>query len=274
MKATLTKIYAEDSQFQYIETLQRNRTKRSRTGEFVVEGVRSISQALHYRWPVNALVYSRDQRLSDWAEGVIESSGAQTHFVLSLPLMKKLSQKQDTSELIAIAAMPADDLARIPVKENLLVVILDRPSSPGNLGTVIRSCDALGVDGVVLTGHAVDLYDPETIRAATGSFFSLPVVRLSSSSELIPWLAGLRSRLLHFQVVGSSAKAETPIQEHDFGAPTVLLVGNETRGLSEALRGMCAGMVTIPMVGSASSLNVACATSILLYEIDRQRRHR
>ena len=68
------------------------------------------------------------------------------------PLMEKLSQKEDTSELIAIVAMPADDLARIPERENLLVVVVDRPTNPGNLGTVIRSCDALRVDGVIIDG--------------------------------------------------------------------------------------------------------------------------
>jgi 23S rRNA (uridine2479-2'-O)-methyltransferase len=272
MKPTIIKITTENDQFQYLETLQRNRTKRSRSGEFVVEGVRSINQALHYQWDFTALVYSRDKRLSDWAEGVIEHAGAPDHYILSYPLMQKLSQKEDTSELLAIAAMPIDDLARIPLKPDLRVVVLDRPTSPGNLGTLIRSCDALGVDGIILTGHGVDLYDPETIRAATGSFFSLPVVRLPSSQELIDWFAGLKTGLPRFQVVGTSAKADIPINEYDFTAPTVLLIGNETRGLSEALVAMCDAMVTIPMGGSASSLNIACATSILLYEIDRQRR--
>jgi TrmH family RNA methyltransferase len=272
MKATITKILTENSDFQYIETIQRNRTKRNRSREFVVEGVRAINQAVRNQWTINALVYSRDRRLSDWAEGVIEHSGAKVHFVLSTPLMEKLSQKEDTSELIAITAMPADDLARIPERENLLVVVLDRPTSPGNLGTIIRSCDALRVDGVIITGHSVDLYDPETVRATTGSFFSLPVIRLLSFNELIPWFEGLKLRLDRLQIAGTSAKAETSIQNYDFTAPTILLVGNESHGLSENARALCDAMVTIPMYGSATSLNVACATSILLYEVDRQRR--
>jgi tRNA G18 (ribose-2'-O)-methylase SpoU len=274
MKTTITKINTENSDFQYIETLQRNRTKRNKTREFVVEGVRSINQAVLNHWTINALVYTRDKRLSDWAEGVIEHSGAKIHFVLPSPLMGKLSQKEDTSELIAIAAMPTDDLARIPERTNLLVVVLDRSTNPGNLGTVIRSCDALRVDGVITTGHSVDLYDPETIRATTGSFFSLPVVRLPSYKELIPWLGEMKQHLEQLQVVGTSARAEIPIQSYSFTAPTILLVGNESHGLSENARALCDVMVTIPMYGSATSLNVACATSILLYEVDRQRRTR
>jgi TrmH family RNA methyltransferase len=136
MKATITKIFTENSQFQYIETLQRNRTKRNRAREFVVEGVRSINQAISNHWMINTLVYTRDRRLSEWAEGVIERAGAKNHFVLPISLMGKLSQKEDTSELVAIVAMPDDDLTRISLRKASLVVVLDRPNNPGNLGTV------------------------------------------------------------------------------------------------------------------------------------------
>jgi len=273
MKTTITKVLTENSDFQYIETLQRNRTKRNRAREFVVEGVRSVNSAIRNQWTINALVYSDDRRLSDWAEGVIEGSKAKIHYLVSTPLMEKLSQKEDTSEVIAIAAMPEDKFARIPERDNMLVVVVDRPTNPGNLGTLIRSCDALRVDGMIIrTCHSVDLYDPETIRATVGSFFSLPIIRLPSSQELIPWLEGLKQRFNKLQVVGTSAKAEISIQSFDFTAPTILLIGNESHGLSDRLRSLSDAIVTIPMYGSATSLNVACATSILLYEIDRQRR--
>jgi 23S rRNA (uridine2479-2'-O)-methyltransferase len=271
MKPTITRIYTENAEFQQIETLRRNRIKRNRSGAFFVEGVRAINQALQNRWTLNALVTSRDKRLSDWAEGVIEHAGAKTLYELPASLMDKLSQKEEASELLAIVAMPADDPARIPERDRLLVVVFDRPANPGNLGTVIRSCDALRVDGVIVTGHAVDLYDPETIRATAGSFFSVPAVRLASHNELVIWLDGVRQRLPRLQVVGTSAKASIPISHHDFTAPTVLLVGNENHGLSENYRALCDALVTIPMFGSATSLNVACATSILLYEVARQR---
>ena len=271
MKPTITRIYSENADFQHIETLRRNRTKRHRSGEFFVVGVRPINQALAHGWTINGLVYSRDKRLSEWAEGVLATAGAKTHYELPAGLMEKLSQKDEPSELLAIVAMAADDLARIPVGDRLLAVVFDRPASPGNLGTVIRSCDALAVDGVIITGHAVDLYDPETIRATTGSFFAVPAVRLPSHSELIPWLDALRRRLPRLQVVGTSAKAAVRICDHDFTSPTVLLIGNENHGLSESYWALCDALVTIPMAGSSTSLNVACATSILLYEVARQR---
>jgi 23S rRNA (uridine2479-2'-O)-methyltransferase len=127
------------------------------------------------------------------------------------------------------------------------------------------------VHGVVVTGHAVDLYDPETVRATAGSFFSVPVVRQPSYKELVPWFDRLRQRFDALQILGTSAKAQMLIQDRDLTAPTILLIGNENHGLSESYRALCDAMVTIPMCGSATSLNVACAASILLYEVARQR---
>lgn len=270
--APVVKIYTKNSEFQTIETLSRNRVKRNRAGVFFVEGVRPIDQALHNGWEIDALVFSRDKRLSDWAERVIEQSAAKKLYELPAHLMNELSQKEDPSELIALVTIPPDLLSRIPVRENPLVVVLDRPMLPGNIGTIIRSCDAFQVDGLVITGHSADLYDPETVRATTGSFFSLPAVRLPSHKELLPWIEQLKQRPGGLQLVGTSAKADTAIEDFDFTQPTLLVAGNETHGISESYRAMCDAMVTIPMAGYASSLNLSNATSILLYEIHRQRR--
>jgi TrmH family RNA methyltransferase len=159
--------------------------------------------------------------------------------------------------------------------------VFDRPGSPGNLGTLIRSCDALGADGLIVTGHACDLYDPETIRASTGSLFALPSVRLPSQAELLPWLGSLRAAHPSLQVVGTDEDGERAIAAHDFTRPTVLLLGNETWGLSQGYRQLADALVRIPMAqradasgvigGAASSLNVAVAGSIILYEVQRQR---
>ncbi|HZR44280.1 MAG TPA: RNA methyltransferase [Ktedonobacteraceae bacterium] len=271
-KPPIVKVRSENNDFQYAETLRRNREKRHKHREFFVEGVRPINQAIKYQWHIRAFLYSRERKLSDWAENILRHSQADVHYELPFALLEKLSNKEETSELIALVTMPEDDLSRIAVKEDLLVVIFDRPASPGNLGTIIRSCDALNADGMIITGHSVDLYDPETIRATTGSFFAFPVVRVPSPRELIPWLASLRKSIGSVQIVGSDEKAEIDIAEHDFTQPTLLVVGNETWGMSTAYQELCDVIVKIPIQGSASSLNVACATSILLYEIDRQRR--
>jgi TrmH family RNA methyltransferase len=265
------RIYTENNQFQYLETLRRNRTKRSKTQTFFVEGVNAINQALAHQWKIEAFAYVSDFRLSDWATGILQQSSANKHYELPFELMRKISQKEEASELIAIVRMPTDDLVRIPVNDNPLIVILDRIRSPGNLGAIIRSCDALGIDGLILTGHAADLYAPETIRASTGSFFAVPAIRIASPRELIPWINALKQEYPGLEIVATSANADRSLETHDFTKPTILLIGNETHGLSVFYREQCDTAVTIPMSGSASSLNVACAASVILYEINRQR---
>lgn len=267
----IIKIYTENNDFQYIEALRRNRNKRNKTETFFVEGVNIINQALINNWEIEAFVYANDTRLSDWAVNIIKQSSAKKHYELPFALMKKISQKEDTSEMIAIVRIPSDDLERIQYRDNPLIVVLDRISSPGNLGTIIRSSDAMGVDGLILTGHAADLYAPETIRASTGSFFAVPVVRMSSPKELITWITGLKTKYPELEIVATSANAETSISSHDFTKPSIVLIGNENHGLSVFFRELCDTLVTIPMVGSASSLNVACAASVILYEINCQR---
>ena len=214
--------------------------------------------------------------LSAWAKEVLATSRAELHLELPLRLMAKLSEKEEEiSELIAVVDMVEKDLSHLEIKDDLLVVIFDRPSSHGNLGTLIRSCEALKVDGLIITGHGVDLYDPKTIRASMGTFFAVPIFRLPSHHEVRPWLERVKQQLPAFQVVGSTAHAEPLVDEADFTKPTALLVGNETYGLSKNYKELCKSfgtLVRIPMYGEITSFNVSCAASIILYEIDRQRR--
>lgn len=267
------RVYSENATFQHFETLRRNREKRHRSREFVVEGVRQINLALQFGWVVNGWIYSPERKLSNWASELLKEKPAPTHYQLAEPLLEKLSNKEETSELLALVAIPDDELTRIPLRKELLVVIFDRPANPGNLGTLIRSCEALHVDGVVITGHAADLYDPETVSASVGALFTLPVVRMSSAAQLEPWLAHIRQQFGTLQLVGTSAKATLDLADADFTQPTLLVIGNETSGMSRYYHDHCDPIVTIPMGGSVTSMNVACAASILLYEVDRQRRN-
>ncbi len=271
MKPKIVKIFSENADFQLIETLRRNREKRSKQGLFFVEGVRPINQAIAHNWKVHAFVYN-PQSLSGWAKDVLDHSKASFHYELPANLLQKLSLKEESSELLAILPIPEDDLNKITLEKELLVIVFDRPVSPGNVGTLIRSADALKVNGFIITGHAADLYDPETISASRGSLFTIPSLRLPSHKELIPWVEKVRNLYPELQVVATDENGSTSIDKHDFKKPTILLVGNETKGLSEAYKDLADVSVKIPMYGSASSLNVACASSIVLYEIDRQRK--
>ena len=170
--------------FQRLDVLQRNRTKRHRYGEFVVEGVRAINGAIAHGWTIRAFAYARGRVLSQWATSVLETTEVETHFDVAPELFEQLSGKEDPSELLAVAAIPPDDVTRIPLSAGMTVVVVDRPVNPGNLGTIIRSCDAFGVSGVIVTGHGVDLYEPATLRATVGSFFAVPSLTLPSHREV------------------------------------------------------------------------------------------
>ncbi len=263
-----------NDEFQLAASLLTNRRQRTRQRRFVVHGVRGISAAVEQCWPVESFWYPAERRLSDWARGILDLGVAGVHYEVEAALLSQLSEKQDPAELVAIAEIPPDDLDRIPVHEDALIVAFDRPTGPGNLGSVIRSAHALGADGLVITGHAVDVYDPLTVRASVGALFALPVVRAGTMDEVQAWLARVRDDVRDLQVVGTSAKGKTPITDVDFRRPLVVSIGNETRGLSAAWRELCDEMAVVPMTfttGQTTSLNVAAAAAIVLYECRRQR---
>lgn len=271
MSPRTVKIFRENNDFQHADVLRRNRQKRQAYREFFLEGVRPINLAIEHRWSIHAFFSSEERGLSDWARNILRHSTAIVHYDLPARLLEKLSNKSEASELIAIVAMPPDDLSRVPLGDNPLVVVFDRPSSPGNLGTLIRSSDSLGVNGLIVAGHGVDLYDPETISASRGSLFALPSVRIPGPKELLPWLERTREQFDRLQVFAADEAAENALWQQDFRLPSIVLLGNEKWGLSAALRAAADVRVRIPMSGVASSLNVAVAGSIILYEISRQR---
>ncbi len=260
-----------NARFQQWEALLGNRTKRQRSGEFLVQGVRPITMAIHCGWPIREILYDSDATLSAWARETLDRVRA-TRAAVAGELMRELGGRTETTpELLAVVGLPADDLGRIDAGADMLVVVFDRPASPGNIGTLVRSADAFGASGVVVTGHAADVYDPRSVRASTGSIFAVPVVRASSHRTVLDWIATLRDGGLRARVIGTDEHGSVDADEHDWSGPTVLVVGNETTGLSTAWREACDDVVRIPMAGTASSLNAATAASIVLYESARQR---
>ena len=268
-----TKIIAKDSTFQKFEVLKTNRNKRYKYNEFLVEGVRSLKEAVANKWNIKSFIYDSGN-LSDWARGTISSVKTQENFVLTPELMKDLSGKEDTSELMAIIEMREDRLENVPLSKTPFIVLFDRPSNKGNLGTIIRSCDSLGADMLIITGHAVDLYDPDVVVSAMGSFFNMPVIRIEDNNDLYSYIDNLKGSYPSLLVAGSTAHKETPIEEVDFTRPLVLMIGNETMGLNKAFKDYCDVLCTIPMdeKSYATSFNVGCAASIMMYEVTRQRK--
>jgi len=254
-------ITSRNARFQQWQALLSNRTKRHRAGEFIVQGVRPISLAARYGWEFSALLHRRGGALSDWALKTLDNIDT-THVAIADDLLAELAERgagepDGAPELVAVVRQRPDELERIKPD---LVVVFDRPASPGNLGTLIRSADAFGASGVVVTGHAADIYDPRTIRASTGSLFALPVIRLDRYPQ------EFKARM-----VGLDERGAAELAEVDLTGPTARVVGNEARGMSVALREACEVLARIPIGGGASSLNASAAATVALYEAARQR---
>lgn len=267
-----TRVSSRNARFQVWQALLGNRNKRQRAGEFIVQGVRPISLAVEHGWTVNALIQDASRVPSQWARELLQSQRQAERVLMEPELLAELTEKSE-AELVAVVSMPPDDLSRIAVGPSFLGVVFDRPTGPGNIGSIIRSADAFGADGFIVTGHAADIYDPKAVRASTGSLFALPAVRVPSQREVMEWVAEQRAGGVPVVVVGTDEHGSVDVYDFDFTQPTLLLVGNETSGLSAAWKELADELVRIPMGGAASSLNAANAATAVLYEASRQRAH-
>lgn len=262
----------KNNYYQRFEVLKTNRNKRYKYNEFLVEGVRSLKEAVKNGWNIKSLIYDSNN-LSGWAREMISNVKTEVNYCLTPELLKELSGKEDTSELMAVIEMRRDCLGNIKLSKTPFIVLFDRPSNKGNLGTMIRSCDALGADMLIITGHAVDLYEPDVVVSAMGSFFNIPVIRVNDNNMLYAYVEKLKMEYPGFSVVGTTAHKENPVYNVDLKVPLMLMMGNETMGLNKAFKEYCDVLCTIPMSGKsyATSFNVSCAASVLMYEVTRQR---
>ena len=245
--AAVLRVTSRNARFQQWESLLSNRGKRQRAGEFLVQGVRPISLAAQARWRFRALIYDAERPLSEWARNLLRDVDA-LQVAMAPGLLAELSEKAEGSgaEVVAVVELPGDDLDRIEAGESFLGVVLDRPASPGNIGSIIRSADAFGADGVIVTGHAADVYDPRSVRASTGSMFALPVVRSPSHREVAEWVAAQRALGCPVVLAGTDEDGDRDVFDFDFTRPTLLLVGNEAAGLSNVWRGLATRCSAFP----------------------------
>lgn len=267
------KVVTKNATYQKFEVLKSNRNKRYKYQEFLVEGVRNINEAVKKGWNIKSILYVDDINLSDWAKGIISSTSTEINYIISEVLMKELSGKEVTSEIMAIIGMRVDNLDSLVLSNNPMIALFDRPSNKGNLGTIIRSCDAMGVECLILTGHAVDLYDTDVVVSSMGSFFNMQIVRVPETQKVLDFIAGMHRRYPTFNTIGTTAHKEHPIYDLDLSGPVLFMIGNETDGLCNTFKDCCDLLATIPMAESsyASSFNVGCAATVMFYEASRQR---
>ena len=263
-------IFSKNAAYQKFEVLKSNRNKRHRYGEFIVEGVRNINEAVKNGWHIKSFIYSRKRQLSRWAQDLLPLASG-NNFALSDNLMTELSDRDDTSELLAILEIKQPPAMQLG--ENPAIVLFDRPSNKGNLGTMLRSADALGISQLIITGRSVDVYDSEVIQASMGSFFRLPFMQLSGKQEIETLIESLQQQYPNLLIVGTQENTGQAIFDLDLRRPTLFMLGNEKDGLNHHLQGLCNVLAEIPMGinRAASSLNVSCAATVVFYEMCRQR---
>lgn len=248
----------------------RDRRPRDEAGVFMVEGYRQIRRALEKDVTITELYISPEWYLGENEPALIaqaEAAGAKV-FELSKEAFAKVAYRERPDGLLAVAPQWKRTLADVPVpkagKERFLLVV-EAIEKPGNLGTILRSADAAGVDALIVCDPVTDLFNPNVVRASTGVLFSVPVI-IAGSGEVREWLRGQGVK-----AVATTPSATDFYTDVDLTGPLAIVMGSEQYGLSEYWLKEADQRVVIPMAGQADSLNVAMATIITLFEAVRQR---
>ena len=243
----------------------RRRRERDRSGLFLAEGPRIVMEALATGNALERLLLAPDLLTSGAAWSAVEAARQRgvPCLAVSAEVFRSLSSRDRPAGLAAVVRQRCGQLASLDAGCGCWVA-LTKVQDPGNLGTILRTSDAAGAAGVILLGTTVDPYHPTAVRASMGTLFSQRIVR-ASADELVTWAARQACRL-----VSASGAGDEDYRSVSYRRPLVLLMGSEREGLRGALLRACDAVVRIPMRGRADSLNLAVATSLLLYEAVRQ----
>jgi RNA methyltransferase, TrmH family len=249
----------------------RDRKQRDLSDRFLIEGYRELWRAQEAQWTVEELFICRELFLGVNEEKLIEkfvSQGTRL-FNCSEKVFHKLSYRDRPDGLLGVALQRhltlQDFDAQLSVKANPFLAIAEAIEKPGNLGTILRSSDAVGLDGLIVCERGTDIFNPNVVRASVGTLFSVPVVQ-AKNAETYDWL-----KKRGIQILAATPSAERTFTEVDLRGPLAIAVGTEQLGLSDFWMKKADLQVRIPMKGAADSLNVAMATTLLLYEVLRQR---
>lgn len=238
---------------------------RDRQRLFIIEGIHLVKEAITAGADIEAIVYDADKGLpKEIVELQSKTASFTEWFKATSNVMAKCTGTDSAPPIFAVMGkLKTNDEALY--KPNSLVVVLDGVRDPGNVGTIIRSADAVGADAVLLGKGCVDLYNPKTVRSTMGSLFHLPIVE----GELKPYIE--RAKQHDIQIVGTSLQATQHCYAYNWKQGSWLVMGSESDGLSAEIETLVNQTVIIPMKGQSESLNVAMATTVLLYEALRQR---
>ena len=253
------------STLEAIGRLQADRAYRDARRTFFVEGVRNVVHAIESGFHIETLVYSEKLLIVPIARRLVRDrcrSGTPTLHV-SPEAFREVSATPRASGVGAVVAQRWSPLHGASPRAGLCWVVLEAVRSEGNLGSLIRTSEAVGGAGFILVGPRIDPFAPAVVRASMGAMFRQAFIRTNHRS-LRNWFRRHRCR-----VIGASPEGSAELHRFDFPRPTILVLGEERRGLTPIQRDLCSDLVRIPMVGAADSLNLAVAGSLLLYEVYR-----
>ena len=244
------------------------RKSRRETGLFVAEGASVLVAARDAGWKPAILAFLAGSATAGVARELLvwaEAAGAEC-LEVSPAVLGKLAAKDNPQIMLAVFEQRWQRLPAPPAEgSDALWVVLESVRDPGNLGTIVRTVDAVGASGVVLIGACVDPYSREAVRATMGSIFSVPLVRATQEDGL-KWVSGWPG-----EVVGTRLDAREDFRSTTYRRPQLLLMGSEGPGLSAGLSAVATRLVRIPMAGRLDSLNLAVAAALMLYEMRRER---
>jgi len=249
-----------NSKIKLVRSLQTRRRNREVEKAFVAEGVRLVEEAVSVQWPMNFLLY--DETLSDRGQDLIIRlrSRSQTEIGQITPeLMQEISDTETPQGILGVFKLQSLSLATKPS----FMIIADQIRDPGNMGTLLRTSEAAGADGIIITPGTVDAFSPKVVRAGMGAHFHLPI-HSQSWEEIETYLAGIPIFL-------TEAEGGTPLWEANFQQDCALLIGGEAFGATESGKKLVKNTITIPMHGRVESLNAAIAAGIVIAEVLRQR---
>ena len=240
---------------------------RDQNNAFMAEGLKLVIDALDAGWTIRTLVFAK----AGIGNPAVEKAAARTVAAGGLVLeasekvLAAITRRDNPQMVVGVFEQRWTKLDQIRPGAGDVWIALDRVRDPGNLGTVIRTADAVGAAGIILVGDTTDPFSVEAVRATMGSIFAVPVAR-ASADAFLAWRKSFSGL-----VVGTHLAGSTDYRRIDYGkGPVLLLMGNEQQGLPEALAASCDRLARIPQAGKADSLNLAVATGVMLYEVRRK----
>jgi len=250
----------QNKTIKWIKKLQQKSKFRRDEGLYIVEGYKQIRELSKDR--IHLIVFSKTEDLKVFSHLINESC-----FKVSREIFKEISREQTPQGIMALVYMNHHELRMADIKSQGIYLALDSIQDPGNLGTMIRVCDAVGADGLILNSLTVDLYNPKVVNSSMGS---LEHIKCFLVDDMVETLSMLRDKgVVTYGAYLDDSKFH---YDYDYRKGTCFVIGNEGNGISDEVIKAVSHKVKIPMPGHSESLNAAIASSVLLYEVVRQRR--